>query len=65
MRKRKHILKQYLRYSKHVDYVRRRTLELRSKLCKEACLFGTVDTTTRELYLKYNKYLIKLKNGSK
>ena len=61
MRRRKHILQQYLRYTRHIDYVRRRTLELRSKLCKQACLYGTVDNTTRELYLKYNRYLQLLK----
>jgi len=61
MRRRKHILQQYLRYTKHIDYVRRRTLELRSKLCKQACLYGTIDNTTRKLYLKYNRYLQLLK----
>ncbi len=44
-----------------MDYVRRRTLELRSKICKQACLYGTVDETTRILYLKYNRYLHLLK----
>ena len=50
MRRRKHILQQYLKYSKHIDYVRRRTLELRSKLCKEACLLGTVDETGKGIF---------------
>ena len=61
MRRRKHILQQYIKNAKHIDYVRRRTLELRSKICKQACLFGTVDETTRILYLKYNRYLHLLK----
>ena len=61
MRKRKHILKEYLRYRKHIDYVQNRTLELRSKICKQACLYGNVDQLTRKLYLKYNRYLQLLK----
>jgi len=61
MRRRKHILKEYLRYRKHIDYVQNRTLELRSKICKQACLYGNVDQHTRKLYLKYNRYLQLLK----
>jgi len=60
MRRRLHILKQYLRYKKHYAYVESRTLKLRGKICHQACLYGTVDQTTRDLYLKYNSYLIKL-----
>ena len=60
MRRRLHILKQYLRYKKHYAYVESRTLNLRGKICHQACLYGTVDQTTRDLYLKYNSYLIRL-----
>lgn len=65
MRRYKRELIQYLRYKKHYAYVESRTLELRAKICKDATMRGTIGVTTRELYLKYNKYLIKLKNGSK
>jgi len=61
MRRRKHILKEYLRYKKHIDYVQNRTLELRSRICKQACLYGNVDQHARKLYLKYNRYLQLLK----
>ena len=43
----------------------KRTLELRAKICNDAAMYGTINTITRELYLKYNNYLIKLNNGSK
>jgi len=65
MRNYKNELKQYLRYIKHYNYVEKRVVELRSKICQDAILYGTIGTITRRLYLKYNKYLIKLKNGSK
>ncbi len=39
-------------------------MELRNNICKQACKYGTVDHTTRELYNKYTKKLKKL-NGSK
>ncbi len=55
-------LNQYLRYKHHVQFVQSRTLELRSKICSQACLYGTVDETTRTLYLKYNNRLIKLQS---
>jgi len=61
MRRRKHILKQYLRYKEHIHYVQIRTLELRSKICQDACKYGRVDYLTRSLYLKYNNYLHLLK----
>ena len=65
MRNYKHELKQYLRYKKHYNYVESRVVELRNKICKDATVYGTIGTRTRELYLKYNNYLLKLKNGSK
>ena len=65
MRNYKHELKQYLRYKKHYNYVEKRTLELRAKICNDAAMHGTINTITRDLYLKYNNYLIKLKNGRK
>lgn len=53
-------IKNYLKYKQHVHFVTTRTLELRSNICSQACLYGTVDETTRTLYLKYNNRLIEL-----
>ena len=60
MRRRKHILQDYLRRKRHVLYVEKRVLELRSSICQQAVLYGSVDTKTRDFYLKYNDYLVKL-----
>ena len=65
MRNYKNELIKYLKYKKHYAYVEQKTVELRAKICREATLHGTIGTVTRELYLKYNNYLIKLKNGKK
>ena len=55
-------IRNYLKYKQHVQFVQERTLELRSKICSQACLYGTVDEITRTLYLKYNNRLIKLRD---
>lgn len=60
MRRRKKLLEQYLRFKKHKSYVEKSTLEMRSQICMEACEHGSVDKIKRELYLKYNNYLILL-----
>ena len=60
MRNYKHELIKYLRYRKHVYYVEARVVELRNNICKQACKYGNVDNLTRELYLKYNRYLLIL-----
>ena len=65
MRNYKNELIKYLKYKKHYAYVEKRTVELRAKICNDAAMHGTINTITRDLYLKYNKYLLKLKNGSK
>ena len=57
MRKRLHILKQYLKYKRHIALVESRVVELRASICKQAVLYGTVDNLTRDLFLKYNNYL--------
>ena len=57
MRRRLHILKQYLKYKRHISYVESRVVELRASICKQAVLYGTVDNLTRDLFLKYNNYL--------
>lgn len=61
MRKRLHILKEYLKYKRHISYVEARVVELRGSICKQAVLYGNVDKTTRELFIKYNAYLILLR----
>ena len=42
-----------------------RLMHLRNKICKQAVLYGDVDDVVRKQYLKYNKYLLKLRNGTK
>ena len=61
MRKRLHILKEYLKYKRHISYVESRVVELRSSICRQAVMYGTVDNVTRDLFLKYNEYLRLLK----
>jgi len=65
MRNYRHELIQYLKYKKHVNYVESRVVQLRAKICKDATMYGTIGTVTRELFLKYNNYLIKLRDGRK
>jgi hypothetical protein len=60
MRRRKHILQDYLRRKRHILYVEKRVVELRGDICQQAVLYGTVDAKTRDFYLKYNGYLVKL-----
>ena len=65
MRRYRDELIKYLKYKKHYAYVETRVVQLRNKICRDATLYGTIRTTTRNIYLKYNNYLIKLNNGSK
>ena len=65
MRRYKDELIKYLRYKKHVSYVETRLMQLRNNICKQAVIYGDVDDIIRKQYLKYNKYLLKLRNGSK
>jgi len=60
MRRYKHELKKYLKYRNHVYYVESRVVALRNQICQQACKYGNVDDVTRELYLKYNRYLLLL-----
>ncbi len=57
MKKRLYILKEYLKYKKHIAYVENRVLEVRQSICKQAIIYGVVNETHRELYLKYTDYL--------
>ena len=65
MRRYRDELIKYLKWKKHYAYVEKRTVELRAKICHDAATHGTINVTTRDLYLKYNNYLLKLKNGRK
>ena len=65
MRRYRDELIRYLKYKKHESLVETRLMNLRNKICKQAVLYGDVDIITRKQYLKYNKYLLKLRNGSK
>ena len=65
MRNYKYELIKYLKYKKHVSVVETRLMHLRNTMCKQAILHGIVDIIIRKQYLKYSKYLLKLRNGSK
>ena len=54
-------IQNYLKYKQHVQFVQERPLDLRSNICNQACLYGTVDEITRTLYLKYNSRLVELR----
>lgn len=50
-------LGKYFRKKRHRDYLEASVTELRGKICKQACLIGDVDMTTRHLFLKFNRKL--------
>ena len=50
-------LGKYLRMKKHRLYLEKSVIEMRSKICRQACLTGTVDMNDRHLFLKYNNRL--------
>lgn len=55
----------YLRKRRHYKYVESYVVEMRTKICSQACLYGKSDPIDRALFLKYNDYLIKLRNENK
>ena len=57
-------LKMYWKKKRLERYITARILELRNNICKQACKYGTVHDTTRQLYTKY-KNKIKELNGTK
>ena len=57
-------LKMYWKKKRLERYITARILELRNNICRQACKYGTVDDTTRQLYTKY-KNKIKELNGTK
>lgn len=57
-------LKMYWKKKRLERYITARILQLRNNICKQACKYGTVDDTTRQLYTKYKNKLKEL-NGTK
>ena len=51
----------YVRKIQHIKYVETCVIEQRDRIMKSAIMYGKVDPVSRELFLKYNDYLIKLK----
>ena len=51
----------YIRKQQHIKYVEQCVVKQRDRIMKSAILYGKVDSVSRELFLKYNEYLIKLK----
>ena len=51
----------YVRKIQHIKYVENCVVEQRNRIMKSAIMYGKVDSVSRELFLKYNEYLIKLK----
>jgi len=51
----------YVRKIQHIKYVEQCVIEQRDRIMKSAIMYGKVDSVSRELFLKYNEYLIKLK----
>ncbi len=41
-------------------YITKRIMQLRNEICKQACKYGVVDETTRQLYTKYKNKLNEL-----
>tara|TARA_Y100000389_G_C17053585_1_gene313953 strand:+ start:94 stop:285 length:192 start_codon:yes stop_codon:yes gene_type:complete len=51
----------YIRRRRHITYVESYVTKLRSKVASQAIMYGVVDKRTRDLFLKYNSYLIELR----
>ena len=52
----------YVRKIQHVKYVETCVIKQRDQIMKSAIMYGKVDPVSRELFLKYNGYLIELKS---
>jgi len=57
-------LKMYYKKKRLERYITKRIMQLRNEICKQACKYGVVDETTRQLYAKYKIKLNEL-NGTK
>ncbi len=53
-------LGRYIRRLRHKKYVESYVTQMRSQVASQAIMYGVVDKRTRELFLKYNDYLVKL-----
>ena len=51
----------YIRKIQHIKYVEACVIKQRDRIMKSVVMYGNVDSVDRELFLKYNEYLIKLK----
>ena len=51
----------YVRKIQHIKYVEQCVVKQRDRIMRSAILYGKVDSVSRELFLKYNDYLIKVK----
>lgn len=62
LKKIKHMrrLGRYIRRLRHKKYVEAYVTQMRSQVASQAIMYGVVDKRTRELFLKYNDYLVKL-----
>jgi len=51
----------YIRKIQHIKYVEKSVVEQRNKVISSSLMFGKVNPLDRELFFKYNDYLVKLK----
>ena len=51
----------YIRKQQHIRFVEQCVVKQRDQIMRSAILYGKVDSVSRELFLKYNDYLMKLK----
>lgn len=52
----------YIRKIQHIKYVEKMVVDRRANVIKMALLFGKINSLDRELFMKYNDYLQRLKN---
>jgi len=52
----------YIRRIQHVKYVEQMVVERRSKVISSALMYGKVNSIDRELFIKYNDYLMQLRS---
>ena len=51
----------FIRRRKHIQYVESYVTHMRGKVASQAIMYGNVDEKTRDIFLKYNSYLIELR----
>ena len=52
----------YIRKIQHVKYVEQMVVERRGKVISSALMYGKVNSIDRELFIKYNDYLMQLRS---